>query len=91
MHSIVYFRRIGDISDFAVRLLADPRRAFGNRSIARLAQRIPELRSALESRMDRLDIPPPVSPQVHYSESRALFHHSPLMAGGGIEPPATDL
>ena len=91
MNSIVYFRRIGDVSHFSVRFLADPRLAFGNRSIAPFVQRIPELGSASMSRVDRLDIPAPASPQVDYSESRAVLHRSPLMARGGIEPPATDL
>ena len=91
MSSIVYFRRIGDVSHFSVRLFADPRLALGNRSSARFVQRISELDSALMSRTDRLDIPATASPQVDYSESRSFFHRSPQMARGGIEPPATDL
>ena len=91
MNSNFDFRRIGDISHVRLRLLAYPRLAFGNRAVAPLAQGIPELGSVLSPRMNRLDIPPPVSPQIYYSESRALFHHSPQMARGGIEPPVTDL
>lgn len=91
MNSNVYGRRIGDISHISVRLLADPRLVFRNRAVTPLVQGVSELGSVLAPRMNRLDIPPPASPQIYYSESRALFHRSPQMARGGIEPPATDL
>src|SRR6185503_993663 len=77
MNSNVYFRRIGDISHVSMYLLAYPRLTFGNRAVAPLAHGIPELGSVLAPRMNRLDIPPPVSPQIYYSESRAFFHGSP--------------